>query len=248
MIAQLVGCGAERSPLSVRPAGPPATSLTVPGTATSAPDMPAITLLFAMGEAERRLQSAVFEGHMYCRGGVGKKPKALTTLPGGEWEARNTYDAAFRRPAVTRIEVTAATNPAAVGMRLRVEGTQASVKMPGLLGALTIRKQLGDSEMLNFRGHRLDALSLGGLAKRFSGAADARLLGETVYDNHTLDLVEIPRGPAFDKAVTREVLGIDRLTHLPLLHAMYAGKQLVYELKLEGFAANVKVSEDQLKL
>ena len=103
--------------------------------------------------------------------------------------------------------------------------------------------------MLNFRGHRLDAGSLGGLARRFGqGDPDARYLGAMVQDGEPLELVEIPRAPAFDRTIVREVLALDARTHLVRYHAMFTAQRKVYEMRIRKLKANAAVSESRMAL
>jgi hypothetical protein len=248
----LAGCGTQGSlPIAPVPSDePPAQVIGVPtpGVGNPGEDPNARRLLQAMAQAQSALQTATCEAVMYCRGGQGNRPKALPDL-GGEWEATTTYKQIFKKTERYRIEVTQCSNPNSVGMKMLVQGNRAQVKLPGLLSVLPISKGLGDKEMLNFRGHRLDAGSLGGLARRFgSGDPQARFVGEQVVDGVALDMVEIPHAPSFDRTIVKEVLGFDRQTHLPRYHAMHTAKRKVYELKLRNLKINAPVADSKLEL
>lgn len=256
VVLGLAGCGAEPTlPVAPRPVRPlpPAAPIGIPPYGQAGPGMPAPgapaagqaqALLAEMGRAVGALRSASYQGVMYCRGSVGNKPKGLSALSNGEWEATSTYQVRYQRPEAYRIEVTKCTNQNSVGMKMVVRNDRAQVKLPGILGMLKISLSLGDAQMKNFRGHRLDEGSLTGLARRFSSppAPDARLVGEMNVSGRMLDLVEIPRAPSFDKTVLKEVIGVDRQTRLPLLHGMFTGERKVYEMKITQIQLNADVS------
>ena len=229
-------------------ATPDVIGIPTPGFNNEGGDPNAQKLLTAMGAATTALGSATYEGVMYCRGGKGNRPKALADL-GGEWEATTVYQTGYKRGDRYRIDVTKCTNPVSVGMSMAVEHSQAHVKLPGVLGFLPISLDLGDSKMLNFRGHRLDVGSLSGLGKRF-GAGDptARFVGGMSLDGATLDVVEMPHAPSFDKTIAKEVLGIDKVSHLIRYHAMYTAERKVYEMKMLKFKPNASVSDSRFEL
>lgn len=249
----LAGCGSQGTlPTAPKPTPSQAPGQVVgiptPGFGNGGEDANAQRLLKAMGQAQSALQSATCEATMYCRGGKGTKPKPLPDL-GGEWEATTVYKQIYKKTERYRIEVTQCSNPNSIGMKMLVQGNRAQVKLSGLLGMLPLNMDLGDKLMLNFRGHRLDAGSLGGLARRFgNGDPQARYAGELMVDGQPVDLVEIPRAPSFDKAIVKEVIGLDRQTHLPRYHAMHTAQRKVYELKLKNLRVNVSVPDSKLEL
>ncbi|HEY9721585.1 MAG TPA: hypothetical protein V6D47_06205 [Oscillatoriaceae cyanobacterium] len=216
----------------------------------SAPQGQAQQALMAMGAAVRALSSARYDGVMYCRGSVGNRPAALPQLPDGTWEATTNYHIEFRQPQTYRIQVTTCTNPKSNGMKMVVQGDQASIKLTGLLGLATFHKSLGDSQMLNFRGARLDQGSLDGLASRFGSGPvpDARWIGMTPVDGQPLELIEIPHAPPGDPAIVREVIGLDPQTHLPRLDAEFTATQKVYEMKIQNWIANPSLPDSDFTL
>lgn len=247
----LAGCGAEPSlPVAPKPYRPLPAPLPIgipPYGGQPAPQAPgssAQALLMEMGQAVGAMRSARYTGVMYCRGSVGNKPKGVDKLANGEWEVTSTYQVRYQRPEAYRIEVTKCTNQNSVGMKMVVRNDRAEVKLPGLLGLINVSLSLGDAQMKNFRGHRLDEGSLTGLARRFSNppAPDARLVGEMPLSGRMLDLVEIPRAPSFDRTLLKEVIGIDRQTRLPLLHGMFTAERKVYEMKITQIQPNADVA------
>jgi hypothetical protein len=249
----LAGCGTQGVSTTPRPPRPeptaPAIGIPVPGVGGAQPGAGNVQqLMQTMARAHAELKSATSEVAMYCRGGVGTKPKGLPDL-GGEWEVTTTYKMSYKKTERYRIDVTKCTNPNSVGMKMAVTGTQANVRLGGFLSMVPISRSLSDKDMLNFRGHRLDTGSLTGLARRLNNNdPQARLAGEMVLDGAALDVVEIPHAPSFDKTIAREVVGIDRATKLIRYHAMYTATRKVYELKFKALRPNAAVSDSQFSL
>lgn len=257
-VMAIAGCGAQptlpTAPKRPRPT-PPSQVIGVPGyPQPGQPGMPgqpgaangqAQALLTEMGRAVSGLRSASYQGILYCRGSFGNKPKSLPNL-NGEWEATSHYQVDYKRPEAYRIEVTKCTNTNSVGMKIVIHQNQAQVKLPGLLGMVKFDFTLDSKEMKNFRGHRLDVGSISGLAKRFATAPvpEARLVGEMAQSGRMLDLVEITRTPDFDRTIVKELIGVDRQSRLPLLHAMYTSQRKVYEMKIPSIRQNGTVRED----
>jgi hypothetical protein len=168
---------------------------------------------------------------------------------GGEWEATTVYQVAYKRSERYRIDVTQCSNPASVGMKIAVDHEHAQVRLTGVLGLVPIGLDMGDSKMLNFRGHRLDQGSLTGLARRLgNGEPTARFAGEMNMDGAICDVVEIPHAPSFDPAIAKEVLGIDRQTHLVRYHAMFTAQRKVYEMKIKKLRPNAGVTDNQFEI
>jgi hypothetical protein len=218
--------------------------------AAGKPDAQAQALLAQMNQALQAMRGASYGATMYCRGAWGHKPNKLALQANGEWEATTVYTALYKQPGIYRIAVSTCTNAASNGMKMLVRQQQVQVKLTGLLSVLPISKTLDDPEVKNFRGHRLDETSFEGLGRRFGAQppADARLTGQAALEGRTVDLIEVPHAPSFDRAIQREVIGLDRQTHLPLYDAMFTAQEKVWELKLRNLKTNVAVSEADLAL
>jgi hypothetical protein len=249
----LTGCGSAGTPTTAPTPHVPVQPTQVigipqPGSTGQGEDPNAQQILRAMGQATNALSTATYDGVMYCRGGKGTKPKVLPDL-GGEWEATTVYQVAYKRSERYRIDVTKCSNPASVGMKLSVDHTHATVRLTGVLGLVPLGIDMGDSKMLNFRGHRLDAGSLTGLARRFgNGEPTAHFAGQMELDGAACDVVEIPHAPSFDAAVSKEVLGIDRQTHLVRYHAMFTPQRKVYEMKIQKLRPNAAVTDSKFEI
>jgi hypothetical protein len=61
-------------------------------------------------------------------------------------------------------------------------------------------------------------------------------------------VVEIPHAPSFDPAIAKEVLGIDRQTHLVRYHAMFTPQRKVYEMKIKKLRPNAGVADSQFEI
>ncbi|MDB5101960.1 MAG: hypothetical protein JWM80_6381 [Cyanobacteria bacterium RYN_339] len=243
----LAGCGTHGGgfPQTQVPALPP-TEVNLPGTfQAGSPDEQAISLTFAMAKAVKALPGASYEAVTYCRGKLGARPKGLPELADGNWEATSTAVETFRAPAEYKVERANDGDPRTSGFKLHITGIAVELRAPGWRGAFAGHTELADPSMLDFRGQRRDATDFAGLARRLGGAASARYLGTEDLAGATLDLVEIPRGPREDAQITREVLGLDANTHLPLLVRRYVGKALVFQraLKTLNVAAHVPAAE-----
>jgi hypothetical protein len=246
----LAGCGTHGGGLvPVAPPAPPSVEIGMPTVSDAAtPDQQAIQLTFAMAKAVKALPGASYEASTYCRGDFGQRPKGVKALPDGSWEARGTAAELFRAPAEYHLERANDGDPRTAGYKLHVTGEAVELKAPGLRGMFVGHAKLGDASMLDFRGQRRDATDFVGLARRLAGAANARYLGQEPLDGTQLDLVEIPRTPREDAAITREVLGLEANTHLPLVVRRYAGKTLVFERVLHTFNVAAKVQGADLAI
>lgn len=248
----LSGCGAQPSlPVAPKVPKPPkqVVGIPTPGAGGAQPGAPAgavDALLAQMVAAERTLQSASWKGMMYCRGSWGNKPKNLNKLANGEWEAHSTYQTTYKKPEHYKVAITACTNPASIGVQMLIKNQNVKAKLPGLLGVVPFERTLADKELKNFRGHRLDYGTFNGIAKRLGAlpAPDAKVVGQMPLENRVLDLIEFNRTPAFDRTIVKEVVGIDRTTHLPLYHAMYTGERKVYELKYMSLKTGISIPGD----
>jgi hypothetical protein len=233
----LAGCGTHGGGFpSTQVPAPPPTEIGMPTvTEAGSPDQQAIALTFAMAKAVKALPGASYEATTYCRGDYGQRPRGVSALPDGSWEARGTAVETFRAPAEYKLERANDGDPRQAGYKLHITGDAVELRAPGWRGMLAGHAKLGDVAMLDFRGQRRDATDFAGLARRLAGAANARYRGQEDLAGATLELVEIPRTPREDAAITREVLGLDVNTHLPLLVRRYAGRTLVFERALKSF-------------
>lgn len=234
----LAACGADPSDFQLPDAGV-REQLPYPAEGHGAPDQAAIDRLIALERAHRDLAGATYTARVYARGAFGgAKPKDAPWAGGGEWEGRTVWEVAFTRPDVYRMRAIDSTLEDQVGLRVTLEPGRATVRYPGLRGAFARELDPRHADLLNFRGHALGELTPGATIARLAGSATARLVGETRLDGAVLDLVEIPRTPAFDREVAREVLGIARTTAVLRLHAMLdASGRKVYEQQIMGHRA-----------
>ena len=227
----------------------PAMEIGMPGASgVGIPDERAIALLFEMGRAVKVLPGASYEAVTFSRGSVGTKPKGLPVLSDGSWQAATSALEVFRAPAEYRVDLANDGDPRHSGYKLHITGDAVELRAPGWRGALLGHGHLNDFDLLDFRGQRRDATDFVGLVRRLSGAASAHYIGDEDLDGAVLQLVEIPRAPQGDAGVTREVVGLDANTHLPLLVRRYAKTTLVFERKLRSFNVVGKVAAVDLAI
>ncbi len=231
----LGGCGADPSDL-FDPGGAVREPLQYPSEGHGAPDQDAIDRLIAMERAQRAIAGASYTARVYSRGTFGgAKPKDAPWAGGAEWEGRTVWEAEFAKPDAYRMKAIDSTTRDRVGLRVLLEGKGATLRYPGLRGLVALKRDLQHEDLLDFRGHALAKLTPQATIARLAGSGTARLVGQTRLDGAVLDLIEIPRTPAFDPEVAREVVGIERGSAHLRLHAMYdADGRKVYEQQILG--------------
>ena len=235
----LAGCGVDPSdvfdfePDGARP------QLDLPTDREVGPDQDALDRLMAMERAGRALAGATWTARIYSRGTFGgAKPKDAPWATGAEWEGRAVWEVAYAKPGTHRFKALESTVRDQVGLRVLLEPKGATVRYPGLRGLIARKLDAQHEDLLDFRGHALGLLTPQATIARLAGSATAKVLGQTRLDGAMLDLVEIPRTPAFDREVAREVLGIEPASGHLRLHAMYdAEGRKVYEQQLLGYKA-----------
>ena len=237
-ILAVAGCGADPGRL-LDPSDPVREQLAYPAEGLGAPDQDALDRLMAMERAHRAVAGASYSARVYARGSLGgAKPKEAPWAGGAEWEDLTVWEVAYARPDVHRLKAVEGTLKGRVGLRVLLEPGHATVRYPGLRGLIAHERDLQHEDLIDQRGHALAELTLQATVGRLAGSATARLVGETRLDGVPLDLVEIPRTPAFDREVAREVVGIARQGAVLRLHAMYdAAGRKVYEQQVLGFRA-----------
>ena len=245
----LGGCGADPAGL-FEPDPGVRESMDLPEQLRGAPDQDALDRLMGMARAHKALAGAAFTARTYARGTFGgKKPKDAPWATGAEWEGRTVWEVAYAPPATYRLKAVDSTVKDRVGFRALLTPTGATVRYPGLPGLIARKRDLQHADLLDFRGHALAHLTPAATIARLAGGATARLTGESRVDGQVVDLVEIPRTPAFDPEVAREVLGIERGTHVLRLHAMFdAEGRKVYEQQILGFKAQAGAAIGKLAL
>jgi len=234
----LAGCGADPTGVAdVDGLEPVRGEVGMPTQPYSGPDLEAVELLGEMVRWQRGLKGAAYTAKVYARGAAGgTKPAGLPWAGGGEWEARTTFAVTYAKPAAYRFDTREATLPGQAGTRILLGPTDAQVRLPGFLaGLVTHTRALGHPDLSNCRGLSLAQLTPGATALRVGAAATARIIGEVRVDSVLLDLVEVPRTPAFDPEVAREVLGLERGSGALRLHQLFgADGRKVYEQLLVG--------------
>jgi hypothetical protein len=234
MTVGLWGCGATPSLTPVLPAPPPPSQVTMPAKHYAGPDERAITLTFEMAKAVSALRTAHFAAQTFCRGNQGKCPHGLSPMPDGTWQGTCEATEAFSAPNTYQVSPTGGDDTTFAGVTLAIAGDAVTGVSGGWRSVFPWHAHLGDARMLDFRGHRRDEFDFLGLAHRLAGAASATYLGTEPWAGVTIDRIEVPRAPVGDPEVTREVLGLDATSHLPLVIERYTRTGLVYARRLRG--------------
>jgi hypothetical protein len=230
----LWGCGATPSGTTVLPAPPPPSIVTMPTELHAGPDERAITLTFQMAKAVAGLRTAHYMAETFCRGNVGKCPHGLTPSADGTWQGTLKASEHLDAPNSYTVTVAGGDDPTFTGTSLSIIGDSVRGVPGGWRSILPWHAHLADARMLDFRGHRRDEFDFGGLAHRLAGAATATYLGSDQWAGVAIDRIEVPRAPVGDPDVTREVLGLDATSHLPLVIERYTRTGLVYARRLRG--------------
>jgi hypothetical protein len=233
----LAACGVDPTGVAdVDLLDPARGELGMPTKPYSGPDLEAVELLGDMVRWQRGLTGAAYTAKVYARGAAGgTKPAGLPWAGGGEWEARTTFAVTYAKPAAYRFDTREATLPGQAGTTILLGPDDAQVRAPGLAGLLVRTRALGHADLANCRGLSLAQLTPGATVRRLGAAATARILGEVRVDDALLDLIEVPRTPAFDPEVAREVLGLERGSGALRLHQLFgADGRKVYEQLLLG--------------
>jgi outer membrane lipoprotein-sorting protein len=148
------------------------------------------------------------------------------------------FDYAFRKPSTVTVHVVSGPNAGAI---LSWDGgtTVVASRGRGLLALFKKTYSLHDAQVTTIRGSSIDQLSFGAI---LSDAQQAGVLSEApsdAIDGVAADAVElIPTASPSDAGLTREVVDLSTLTHLPVRVLGFDGSALVIRI---GFS-NVVVA------
>lgn len=162
-----------------------------------------------------------------------------------------TFEAQFKKPGVTRLEIKKHTNSMFVGAKLvYTAGSGQVTGRPG--GALSFMKKtlpLSDDMVTSRRDYRLDQIDpLAIVSRLVRPELKPKLLGKTTVNGRSVAVLEFTGHDHFDKKITKELLGIDLEDHFVRIHEMYEGSQLVYSLKIQNLQLNATIPESQFTL
>lgn len=162
-----------------------------------------------------------------------------------------TFEAQFKKPGVTRLEIKKHTNSMFVGAKLvYTAGSGKVTGRPG--GALSFMKKtlpLSDDMVTSRRDYRLDQIDpLAIVSRLIRPELKPKLLGKTTVNGRSVAVLEFTGHDHFDKQITKELLGIDLQDHFVRIHEMYEGSKLVYSLKIQNLQLNANIPESQFTL
>lgn len=157
----------------------------------------------------------------------------------------------FQKPGRSKMEILEHNNSLYVGVKLTYQsGTnQVTGRPSGMLGFVKMTVPMTDDRILTRRGYRLDQVDTLAIVNRLIKSGQTpRLLGKTTVAGRQVAVLEYTPKNHFDPAITRELLGIDLQDHFVRIHEMYAGKQLVYSLKLEQVQVNAPLTDKDFEV
>jgi len=140
------------------------------------------------------------------------------------------FDYAFRKPSTVTVRVVSGPNAGAI---LSWDGgtTVVASRGRGLLALLKKTYSLHDAQVTTIRGSSIDQLSFGAI---LSDAQQAGVLSEApsdAIDGVAADAVElIPAASPSDAGLSREVVDLSTITHLPVRVLGFDGSALVIRI------------------
>lgn len=149
------------------------------------------------------------------------------------------YDFWFKKPTLAKIEIVS--GPGRGSGSVWHGGDTVLGHQGGLLRGIKMTVSLHDSRAVSLRGDTMDTASFGNILSAFQSNMRGTLTesaGETI-DGKPTDMLSMKiADPAQEKGVTRDVLYLSKITHLPVRRVRYAGDAIV---KQEDFV-NVKLN------
>lgn len=134
----------------------------------------------------------------------------------------------------------------AVGGRLvwAYGATKARAKAAGALGLFPLDLDLSDSKLETNRNWRLDQVDQGSvLARALDPKATVTLTGKSTVGGRDAYVLQV-KGNGLDDQVTEEDLSIDAQNFTLLADEVYAGKDLLFQLKLNQTSVNDTLAAD----
>jgi outer membrane lipoprotein-sorting protein len=149
-----------------------------------------------------------------------------------------TYDYAFKKPHTAKIEITG--GPGKGGGSVWTGGDTVLGHQGGLFHGVKMNVSITDPRATSLRGDTIDSASFASILAVYQ--SNKGTLAETTTDTiqgTPIDTITLTiTNPSANKDVSKDVLYISRMTHLPVRRARYEGAVLV---KQEDFI-NVKTN------
>lgn len=160
-------------------------------------------------------------------------------------------DVIFQQPGRSKMEILEHANSMYVGVKLMYDSGQDKVtgRPGGMLGFAKLTVPMTDERILTRRGYRLDQVDTLAIVQRLINSNQTpKILGKTTVAGRSVAVLEYTPQNHFDPSITRELIGIDMQDHFVRIHEMYAGKDLVYSLKLLEVQINAPLSSKDFEI
>jgi len=127
-------------------------------------------------------------------------------------------------------------------------GDKVKVKAGGVLGLFPLELALTDSKMTTNRDWKLDQLDhVAALERALSPKATLKLAGKTTINGREVYMIK-QTGNTIDGEVTEENIAIDSKEFYIVANEMYAGTDLVFQLKINVESVNINIPADAYEL
>lgn len=127
-------------------------------------------------------------------------------------------------------------------------GDSATVKASGVLGLFPTEMKLNDSKMSTNREWRFNQLDHIAIVERGNDPkATLELAGKTTIGGKEAYMIKV-KGVGLDSEITEEHIALDAKTFLILADEMYAGTDMVFQLKMNVESTNATLPADLLEL
>ena len=140
------------------------------------------------------------------------------------------FDYMFRKPATVTVHVVAGPNAGAI-LDWNGGTTVVASRGRGLLGLFKKTYSLHDPQVTTIRGSSIDQLSFGAILVDAQQAGVRSEAPPDVIDGVASDAVElVPTASSFDAGVSREIVYLSTITHLPMRVLGFDGSTLVIRI------------------
>lgn len=145
----------------------------------------------------------------------------------------------FMQPDHNRVDILQSTNSSAVGSKVVWSGTsQVTVRAKVLFVSVTLTLPQTDDRLVNARGYTVADVGLKRLIDIFfHPQTNAKWLGTSNMDGRNLYILELT-SPLSPDDVSKERVGIDPETKLPVLRQLFQGDQMVFWTQLTAIQTN----------
>lgn len=145
----------------------------------------------------------------------------------------------FMQPDQNRVEIIQSTNSSAEGSKVVWSGTTSvTVRAKVVFVPITLTLQQTDDRLVNARGYTVADVGLKRLIDiLLHPEAKLKLLGTSSLGGRGLLMVELT-SPLSPSDATKEIVGIDQQTKLPVLRQVFSGSEMVFRTHLSNVEIN----------